>query len=159
MTEEEYFQIIKGRWPSRNELEPTRETIALCDQAVTDFPNSARLWVMRGDLIQLIDNDEDAHPLSEVERSYKMAIDTNPLDSEAYKEMGFFLMLSCRIHEKLNNTFVKHDLQLEKKLPELHPNRIKRRHFIWMRITKGINHGVNKLIFDDRLNTPFWNLF
>lgn len=91
MTEEEYFELIKCRSPSRNELEPTPETIALCDQSVIDFPNSARLWVMRGYFIQLINYDGEMHPLSEVERSYKMAIAADPIDTEAYTELGFFL--------------------------------------------------------------------
>ncbi len=96
MTEEEYFELIKSHWPSRNELEPTPETIALCDKSVTEFPNSARLWVMRGDLIQLMNFEDDLHPLSEIEHSYRMAITADPTDAEAYTELGIFLDLMSK---------------------------------------------------------------
>lgn len=118
MKEEEYFQLIKSRWPSRNELEPTPETIALCDQSVIDFPNSARLWVMRGDLIQLIDYDEEMHPLSEVERSYRMAIIADPTNADAYNELGFFLDAVMSNPKKAKQYFRK--AWLIAKSPKIH---------------------------------------
>jgi Tfp pilus assembly protein PilF len=90
MTEEEYVTLLEGRWPSFGGLEPTRETMDFCERAVSDFPSSAKLWIIRGDFIQLADH-QDAPPLSEAERSYRQAIHADPRCAEAYAELGHFL--------------------------------------------------------------------
>lgn len=90
MTESDYVVIIRSRRPSDSEVEPTPETVAICEQAVAEFPASARLWLMRGDLLQLA-NYEGAPSLPEVERSYRRAIAACPSCVEAYEELARFL--------------------------------------------------------------------
>jgi hypothetical protein len=38
MKEAEYIELIKSRWPSRNDSEPTPETITLCNRALAEYP-------------------------------------------------------------------------------------------------------------------------
>jgi Tfp pilus assembly protein PilF len=89
MTEQEYVELIKSLWPSNDDAEPTPRTIAVCERAVAEFPSSAKLWLMRGDLIQLA-GYEGAPVLSEAERSYRQAIAASPSDPEAYKALAHF---------------------------------------------------------------------
>ncbi|WP_338846240.1 hypothetical protein V8J88_21100 [Massilia sp. W12] len=90
MTEADYISEIERRWPSRCPGEPTRETIHLTKKAVEIFPKSAKLWVMRGNLLQLIDFECDI-PLGESEYCYRQAIAADHFFAEAYEEMGYFL--------------------------------------------------------------------
>ncbi|MCE2029822.1 hypothetical protein [Sessilibacter corallicola] len=67
----EYITEIKERWPENwEDPEPTKETISLIDEAVKAYPNSEKLWVMRGDLYLLI-NYEDGTPIEESLHYYK----------------------------------------------------------------------------------------
>ena len=90
-TEVEYIEELTSRWPKDwEDVEPTKETIALVDKAVTDHPNSEKLWIIRGDLYQLINYEEDT-PLEESLRCYERAIQINPRSSEAYFEKASFI--------------------------------------------------------------------
>ena len=94
MTEIEFFEQLKRRWPhDRASPEPTCATIELADAAVRAWPLSAQLWTARGDLLQLADTD-CGYPLREVERCYRHAIKADPLYAEAYEELGRFLAAS-----------------------------------------------------------------
>ena len=53
MTEDDYISELRSRWPRGHTDDVSLETIALADEAVHAFPLSARLFIMRGDLIQL----------------------------------------------------------------------------------------------------------
>ncbi|WP_018128267.1 tetratricopeptide repeat protein [Balneola vulgaris] len=86
MTELEYINEFQKRKSS----ELTEETISLINQAVKDYPNSEKLWILRGDLLQLIDV-EIGIPLEESLNSYKRALEINPDSSEANFEMASFL--------------------------------------------------------------------
>ena len=91
MMEEEYISELKKRWPRNYEsTEPTKETIDLTLEALTQFPESEKLWIMRGDLLQLV-NYDDGTELSEVEKCYRKAISINPRSTEANEELGYFL--------------------------------------------------------------------
>lgn len=90
MTEQDYVELIKGQWPSANEAEATPKTIAVCEGAVAEFPSSAKLWLMRGDLIQLA-GYEGAPALSEAEHSYHRAIAASPSCADAYEALAHFL--------------------------------------------------------------------
>jgi Tfp pilus assembly protein PilF len=89
MTEQDYIELIRSRWPSNYEAEPTPGAIAICELAVAEFPSSAKLWLMRGDLIQLA-GYEGAPPLSDAEQSYRQAIAVSPRCSEAYEALANF---------------------------------------------------------------------
>lgn len=90
MTEQDYVELIKGQWPSANDAEASPKTIAVCERAVAEFPSSAKLWLMRGDLIQLTCY-EGAPDLSEAEHSYHRAIAASPSCADAYEALAHFL--------------------------------------------------------------------
>lgn len=91
MTEVEYIVELRKRWPrGPSSQEPTPETIQISLDAVQKHPQSAKLWVMRGDLLQLLMFDCEI-PLNESARCYRQAIKADPLFIEAYEEMGYFL--------------------------------------------------------------------
>ena len=91
MTESEYLSALKSRvLVDAENAEPSVETIALCDEAVNEFPNSADLWVMRGILLQLTRHD-CVYPLEESAHCFRQAMLADPGSAEAYEEMGHFL--------------------------------------------------------------------
>ena len=91
MTENEFLEELKRRWPRDHaSLEPSSATIELADAAIRAWPSSAPLWTVRGDLLQLVDN-ETGYPLKEVGRCYREAIKADPRYAEAYEELGRFL--------------------------------------------------------------------
>jgi len=91
MSETEFLDEIRRRWPRAvSSDEPTPATVALANEAVESFPTSARLWTMRGDLLQLADSDP-RYDLGEVERCYRKAIKADPRYAPAYDELGRFL--------------------------------------------------------------------
>jgi tetratricopeptide (TPR) repeat protein len=87
MTEDDYILDLRARWPRGGDA--SLAVIALADEAVRAFPLSARLWVMRGDLIQLGPGD-CSHPLEESLRSYQRAIELDPQFAEAWDELGHY---------------------------------------------------------------------
>jgi len=91
MTENEFLEELKRRWPRDHaNPEPTSATIELADAAVRAWPSSARLWTVRGDLLQLADSGT-GYPLKEVGHCYREAIKADPRYAEAYEELGRFL--------------------------------------------------------------------
>ncbi|MBN9693900.1 MAG: hypothetical protein J0M24_26965 [Verrucomicrobia bacterium] len=86
MTEEDYIAELRSRWPRQHSDEVSLATIALADEAVRDFPSSARLWVMRGDLLQL-GPELCPHPSEDALASYRRAIKADPLFAEAWDEI------------------------------------------------------------------------
>ena len=87
MTEEDYIQELRDRWPK--ECEATLETIARADEAVHTFPQSSRLWVMRGNLIEL-GPEACPHPLEEALSCYQRAVELDPQFTEAWEEIGAY---------------------------------------------------------------------
>jgi tetratricopeptide (TPR) repeat protein len=63
--------------------------MALIDEAVRVFPRSAKLWVMRGDLLQL-GPENSPYPLEESLASYKRALEIDPLFAEAWQSAAHF---------------------------------------------------------------------
>jgi hypothetical protein len=87
MTEDDYISRLRAGWP--HGCDASLEVITLADDAVRAFPQSARLWVMRGDLIQL-GPESCPHPLEESLRSYQRAVDVDPKFAEAWDEIGHY---------------------------------------------------------------------
>ena len=74
MDEAEYRAELKKRWPrDYNSVEPTIETIELTLKALEDDQNSKNLWIIRQDLLQLV-NYDGGFDLSESKKCYKRAI-------------------------------------------------------------------------------------
>jgi hypothetical protein len=86
MTELEYIEEIRSRLPTEGEL--SLDVLAFADIAVQKFPDSAKLWCLRGDLIQL--GPADGPGLDEALACYERAVAIDPMFAEAYEEMGHF---------------------------------------------------------------------
>jgi hypothetical protein len=87
MNEEDYFQRIRGAWPKEGEA--SLSLIALADEATARFPSSARLWCLRGNLIEL-GPEETPHELSDALASYQCASEIDPMFAEAWEEIGHY---------------------------------------------------------------------
>ncbi len=91
MTEQDYIEQLEARFPHTLEsIEPTVQTIKLCDQAVQAHPHSAKLWSLRGGLLQLARYDT-GYALEESAICFVMAIRAEPHDPAHYVELGHFL--------------------------------------------------------------------
>lgn len=66
----------------------TPEVFAQIEKAIRDEPRNAELWLLRGDAIQ--QSDELTNPLTEVERSYRKAIEIDPKLAPAHEALGHF---------------------------------------------------------------------
>ena len=86
MTELEYIATLKSQWPQGVEA-ASRELLSLACLAVRDFPKSARLWLMRGQLIWLSPDD---YFFSETDyvTSVLTAIELDPTLAEAYESLA-----------------------------------------------------------------------
>jgi tetratricopeptide (TPR) repeat protein len=87
MTEDDYILELRTSWPRKGDA--SIAVIALVDEAVRAFPRSARLWVMRGDLIQL-GSESCPHPLEEALRSFQCAVELDPQFAKAWDELGHY---------------------------------------------------------------------
>ena len=87
MTEEDYHRQIRNQWPEKGEA--SLEVIALCDEAVARFPQSPRLWCMRGNLITL-GPENTPHSLVDALASYQRASEIDPSFAEAWDEIGHY---------------------------------------------------------------------
>ena len=89
MTENDYITELKMLWPRGPRDEVSLETIALTGEAVQAFPHSPKLWVIRGDLLQLGPSDSP-YPLEESLVCYKRAIEIDPQFAEAWESAAHF---------------------------------------------------------------------
>ena len=89
MNESEYISELRVRWPRELGREATPETIALVDEAVRAFPDSPKLWCMRGDLIQLA-SESCPHSLDDAGACFLRAIALDPCFAEAHEEAAHF---------------------------------------------------------------------
>ena len=88
MEETDYIEKLKCLCPTEGE-EASNQVLALADEAVRAWPDSSKLWCMRGDLIQLGAGDIP-HVLADALASYEQAIAIDPKCVEAYQEIGHF---------------------------------------------------------------------
>ena len=87
MTEQDYVNELSRRF--RDSDEATADIMRLADEAVAALPHSARLWCMRGDLIQ-VGTEEVRHTLDDARASYERALVLEPDNAEALECMGHF---------------------------------------------------------------------
>jgi len=88
MNEIDYIKGLKSLCPAEGE-DTTARALKLADEAVRAFPQSAKLWCIRGDLIQL-GSGEQTYELADALASYQQAIAVDPNCAEAYEEIGYF---------------------------------------------------------------------
>ncbi len=87
MKESEYIEKLIALWPTEGET--SAEALALADEAVSTFPDSAKLWCMRGNLIEL--GSADAHySLEDTAACYERAVSIDPNFAEGHEEIGHF---------------------------------------------------------------------
>lgn len=87
MNESDYIDRLKALFPDQGDA--SVETLAVAEQAVTAFPDCAKLWCLRGDLIQL-GTLEANYELEDILRSYEQALAVDPECAEAYESIGYF---------------------------------------------------------------------
>jgi tetratricopeptide (TPR) repeat protein len=66
-------------------LTPTAR--ALLDEALSRFPDSAALWCLRGDVLQLADEDDGA-AFEEAEAAYLKAAELEPRNPDPHEGLG-----------------------------------------------------------------------
>lgn len=86
MTELNYIAGLESRWPE-GETPTSAETISAASMAVRDFPNSAKLWYLRGQLIWRAEEDYSSFDRDFV-KSNEKAIELDPSMSEAYDALA-----------------------------------------------------------------------
>ncbi|HEV2802849.1 MAG TPA: hypothetical protein VGW12_20435 [Pyrinomonadaceae bacterium] len=89
MNEAEYIEKLSASWPRGAGVWASNRLLDLTDEAVQAFPESAKLWVMRGDLIQL-GTGETAHTLEDALACYERAVLIDPNFVEGWEEIGHF---------------------------------------------------------------------
>jgi Flp pilus assembly protein TadD len=67
----------------------TAEDLEAAERALETYPDSVELWCLRGDLIQLSDED-NSYELKDAEASYIKAKELDPEDPEPYESLGFY---------------------------------------------------------------------
>jgi hypothetical protein len=85
VTEADYIGALKARWPQGRTA--SREVLSLAAEAVRDFPQSATLWFLRGQLIWMAPPDYIFSRLDAV-CSFEEAIRLDPSLTDAYERLG-----------------------------------------------------------------------
>lgn len=88
MTESEYIAALRERWPEGQTAAP-HSVLALATSAVRDYPQSALLWFMRGQLIWM----SPYYPSfsdSDYITSFEKAIELDPSFADAYDALGSY---------------------------------------------------------------------
>lgn len=107
MEQEQYVGELQSRWPrGPTHSEPTQATLHLANVAVQKFPMSAKLWIMRGNLLEL-SSFETCLPFSEPARCYRIAIKLDPFNIEAYEDLAWFLDAVLGNRRKAKSLFDK----------------------------------------------------
>ena len=87
MKASDYIEKLSTTWPTEGET--SADALALADEAVRAYPNSAKLWCMRGDLIQLGSADIP-YSLEDALACYERAFSIDPNFAEGHEEIGHF---------------------------------------------------------------------
>ncbi len=103
MDETAYIEKLKASYPTEGE-ETSNQALALADEAVRAFPKSAKLWCIRGVLIQL-GAGEPTYEVADALASYEQAIVVDPKFVEAYEEVGHFYDLVMNDEERAKPFF------------------------------------------------------
>ena len=85
VTESDYLQQLKSRWPQGGTA--SREVLSLAAEAVRDFPESAALWFLRGQLLVLAPVDYIFSKLDAI-CSFQKASEIDPAFAEAYEQFS-----------------------------------------------------------------------
>jgi tetratricopeptide (TPR) repeat protein len=89
VTENDYIEELKKRWPRTAKTKATIEIVTFADEAIRAFPRSPKLWCMRGNLIELGPGNSP-YSLDDALDSYKRAIEIDPQFIQAWEDTGYF---------------------------------------------------------------------
>jgi tetratricopeptide (TPR) repeat protein len=84
--EEVFLERIQGLLKSSKNVPPS--AFALLEQGLSAHPQSAELWILKGELIQF--SDKSPFSLNDALQSYEQAVSIDPTNSEAYECIGTF---------------------------------------------------------------------
>lgn len=87
LSEADYIEKIKSLLPKEGDV--TVEVLEMMEKALVEYPENAEFWCWRGDLIQMSSHDAD-YELEDALKSYKRAIEIDPLNAEAYESIGYY---------------------------------------------------------------------
>lgn len=88
MIEIELIEAIRADVAAHGKATPAG--LHMIEEGLKMFPQSARLWILRGDLIQLSD-EKAPYSLDDVLTSYRTALEYEPSSIEAHESIGRFL--------------------------------------------------------------------
>ena len=90
MTEDDYRNAIADAWESDDVV--WSRVVELVERALRDYPNSAKLWCVLGDAIQMAGLTEEIapYPPDEVLRCYEKAASLDASCAEAQEEIGYY---------------------------------------------------------------------
>jgi len=88
MTEAELIDAIGAEVAEHNSATP--QALSMVEDGLKRFPKSARLWILRGDLIQVSD-DDGRYFLDDALESYLAALRCDPDSAEANESIGHYL--------------------------------------------------------------------
>ena len=103
MEESAYIERLKSSYPAEGG-DVLNEVLACADEAVRAFPQSAELWCIRGDLIQL-GSEDSPYELADALASYARALAADPKCVEAYEGIGYFYDLVMDDEERAKPNF------------------------------------------------------
>jgi tetratricopeptide (TPR) repeat protein len=103
MEESAYIEKLKSSYPAEGGEVPN-DALAYADEAVRAFPQSAKLWCIRGDLIQL-SSEDSPYELADALASYERALAADPKYVEAYEEIGYYYDLVMDDEERAKPYF------------------------------------------------------
>ena len=87
MKESDYIEKLFTLWPTEGET--SADALALADEAVRAYPHSAKLWCMRGNLIEL-GPAGIPYGLEDALACYERAVVIDPNFAEGHEEIGHF---------------------------------------------------------------------
>ncbi len=87
LIEADYIQRLKSLLSEESDV-PV-EVLQLAEKALVLYPNSAKFWCLRGDLIQIASLEAE-YQLEDALKSYERALEIDPSNAEAYESIGFY---------------------------------------------------------------------
>ncbi len=87
LSETDYIERIKSLLPDEGEV--AVEVLELVEKAVSEHPESAKLWCLRGDLIQMASLKAN-YELEDALKSYERALEIDSSKAEAYESIGYY---------------------------------------------------------------------
>ena len=109
---EKTFDLIYDMWPSDDETVDMEELLGVINNAIEQYADEPKLWIMKGDLIQYA-NLYEGDKKDEVMSCFRQALEIDSTNAEAWCEIGFLYDVSYEDFEKALHAFEK-SLSLEK---------------------------------------------